>query len=62
MYGSLSPFQEALILSVFAKGAYIHEARYFQATYLPAPLRVEVVAPDGTLHRVVLRLSRRPPD
>lgn len=56
----LSPFQQGLILSLFPAGTQIIRASYFQRDYLPCPMRVQVVLPNGDPRQVVLRLSRHP--
>lgn len=56
----LSKFQENFVLSLFPNGARIARASYFQREYLPAPMRVLILLPNGERQTVVLRMSRKP--
>ena len=55
----LSPFQQALILSVCPKGWRIVGAHYFQEAYQPGPIGVCAAGAKGGERSLVLRLSRR---
>lgn len=53
----LTPFQEAFVLSVCPKGTCIVEARFHRTVQLPCPIWVDVILPDGEVHRLILRMN-----
>lgn len=58
----LTPFQQALILSLCPAGAQITAACYFQEEYLPCPIQVTVTDAHSATQTFVLRIVRRVDD
>ena len=55
----LSPFQEALILSVCPRGTHIRSARFHRLVRLPCPVWVQVALPRGEEQMLILRMDQR---
>lgn len=54
----LTPFQEALILSVCPPGSHILSARFHRLVRLPCPIWVRVALPVGKEQRLILRMDQ----